>query len=211
VTRTQKDLSFEKELWKAADKLRSRGGISPSEYKNIVLGLIFLRYISYSFEKRRKFLIQAVSDKNIHDEEGKTYYVSQPELRRYVVEDKSQYEGYGSFYILPKARWSYLLKNINSPELGKFIDKAMELIERENPKRFGGILPKSYAASNVPSDILGELIKLFANIDFGDQGGDKDFLGRVYEYFIGQFADSEGKRGGEFYTPRSQKPGETFS
>lgn len=199
----QKDLHFEEKLWKAADKLRSRGGIEASEYKNIVLGLIFLKYISDSFEKRRGFLAKAVADKSIKDEEGKTYYVSQPELRKYVVEDRSQYEGYGSFYVPPKARWDYLLKNINSPEIGKIIDGAMELIERENPKRLKGILPKNYASSSVPAPVLAELIKLFSDIDFQDQEGDKDILGRVYEYFLGQFADSEGKRGGEFYTPRS--------
>ena len=163
MIKTQKDLSFEKELWKAADKLRSRGGIEASEYKNIVLGLIFLKYISDSFEKRRSFLTKAVADGSIKDEEGKTYYVPQSELRKYVIEDKSQYEGYGSFYVPPKARWDYLLKNINSPELGKIIDEAMELIEKENPKRLSGILPKNYASSPVPAPVLAELIKLFSN------------------------------------------------
>lgn len=203
MTAVKKDLNFENKLWKAADKLRARGGIEASEYKNIVLGLVFLKYISDSFKKRKSFLTDAVADKKIKDEEDNVYYVSQPKLRKFVIEDKSQYEGYGFFFVPPKARWTYLLKNVNSSQLGKVIDEAMEVIEKENPKRLKGVLPKDYTASNVPAEILGELIKLFSEIDFEEGDDDKDILGRVYEYFLGQFADSEGKRGGEFYTPRS--------
>jgi len=203
MNKNQKDLNFENKLWQAADKLRARGGIDPSKYKNIVLGLIFLKYVSDSFEKRKRFLERAVSDRNVKDEEGNTYYVPQQDLRKFVVEDKSQYGGYGFFYVPHKARWEYLLQNINSSELGKIIDQAMEAIEEENPKRLKGILPKNYADSRVPANILGELIKLFSEIDFQKEEEDKDIIGRVYEYFLGNFADSEGKRGGEFYTPRS--------
>lgn len=198
----KKDLSFEDKLWQAADKLRSRGGIEASSYKNIVLGLIFLKYVSDSFEKHRSFLERAVASQGVTDEEGRDYYIPQPELREFAVEDKSQYAGHGIFYIPKKARWEYLLQNINSPELGKIIDEAMLAIEDENP-RIKGILPKNFANSRVSYQVLGELIKLFSEIDFKKEEEDKDILGRVYEYFLGKFADSEGKRGGEFYTPRS--------
>ena len=203
MTKVKKDLNFENKLWKAADKLRARGGIDASEYKNTVLGLVFLKYVSDSFKKRGNFLADAVADKDIKDEEGHAYYVPKPELRKFVIADKKQYEAYGIFYVPSKARWSYLLKNVNSDELGKIIDEAMEAVEKENPRRLKGVLPKTYAASNVKPEVLGELIKLFSEIDFEEGDGDRDILGRVYEYFLGQFADSEGKRGGEFYTPRS--------
>lgn len=191
----EKDLNFEDKLWQAADKLR--GSMDASEYKHIVLGLIFLKYISASFEKRREFLIGSTQD------ETSEYFVPTEPIREVIIEDKNQYLGQGIFYIPPKARWSHLLQNANSPQIAKLINGAMELIEREN-KQLKGVLPKIYIEytriRNLEPRILGELINLFDKIPVEDR--EKDILGRIYEYFIGQFASAEGKRGGEFYTPR---------
>ncbi|MGB9847670.1 MAG: N-6 DNA methylase, partial [Minisyncoccia bacterium] len=190
-----KDLDFEKELWKAADKLR--GNIDPSEYKYIVLGLIFLKYVSDSFYQRKEELEKLVSDPKgasfIRDEFSRKYY----------IEQKDPYRSRGIFYIPEKARWDYLQKYAMHNDIGKYLDEAMEAIEEENPA-LKGILPKVYSRTPVESHSLGELINLFSKIKFDhniDQ--EKDILGRVYEYFLGQFASAEGKRGGEFYTPRS--------
>lgn len=192
---TEKDLNFEDKLWKAADKLR--GSMDASEYKHIVLGLIFLKYISASFEKRREFLMDATQD------EKSEFYVPTESAREAIIEDKNQYLGAGVFFIPPKARWSYLLENANSFQIAKLIDTAMDLIERENPQ-LKGVLPKIYVeytrVRNLEPRVLGELINLFDKIPVEDK--EKDILGRIYEYFIGQFASAEGKRGGEFYTPR---------
>ena len=130
---TEKDLNFEDKLWKAADKLR--GSMDASEYKHIVLGLIFLKYISASFEKRREFLMDATRD------EKSEFYVPTESAREAIIEDKNQYLGAGVFFIPSKARWSYLLENANSPQIAKLIDTAMDLIERENPQ-LKGVLQK---------------------------------------------------------------------
>lgn len=195
IQNRNKILNFEKELWKAADKLR--GSVDASEYKHIVLGLIFLRYISDSFESRKSFLEEAVCDPN-----NKQYYIKDDEVRKAIIESKDEYLGQTVFFVPPKARWSYLLENATDPQVAKMIDKAMDLIEEENPKQLKGVLPKIYARINVEPRTLGELINLFTKIPFEDEDQDKDILGRVYEYFLGQFASAEGKRGGEFYTPR---------
>jgi len=194
--KTQKtgDLNFEDKLWKAADKLR--GSMDASEYKHIVLGLIFLKYISASFEKRREFLEDATKDKQ------SDYYVPTESARVAIIEDKNYYLSEGVFYIPPKARWSFLVENANSSQIAKLIDNSLELIEREN-SQLKGVLPKIYVeytrVRNLEPQILGELISLFDKIPIEDK--EKDILGRIYEYFIGQFASAEGKRGGEFYTP----------
>jgi type I restriction enzyme M protein len=190
----EKDIDFEKELWKAADRLR--GNIDPSEYKYIVLGLIFLKYVSDSFYYQRERVEKLISDPKgasfIRDAGARTYYLNQ----------KDPYKSKGVFYIPEKARWEYLQKYTMSSDIGKYLDEAMEEIEKENPE-LKGILPKIYSRTPLESHILGELINIFSKIKFNhDIEKEKDVLGRVYEYFIGQFADAEGKRGGEFYTPR---------
>jgi len=193
----QKDLDFEKELWNAADRLR--GSMDASEYKHIVLGLIFLKYISDSFEQRRETLEEWTSDPK-----NQEYYTQDPQIRKSIIEDKDQYKGQGVFFVPEKARFSHLLANATQSNIGKFIDEAMEAIEEENPTQLKGVLPKIYTTANVESQTLGELIQLFSKIKFDhDFDREKDILGRVYEYFLGQFASAEGKRGGEFYTPRS--------
>jgi type I restriction enzyme M protein len=174
------DLGFEAELFKAADKLR--GNMEPSDYKHVALGLIFLKHISDSFEaKRSALLAEAGAD----------------------PEDRDEYAADNVFWVPPAARWSHLQANAKQPSIGKMIDEAMIAIEKDN-ENLKGVLPKDYARPALNAVMLGELIDLISNIALGQQRIEaRDVLGRVYEYFLGQFAGSEGKRGGEFYTPRS--------
>ena len=165
------------QLWSAANKLR--GNISPSDYKYVVLGLIFLKYVSDAFSVRH----QEAIDEN------------------YDSEDRDWYLAENVFWIPGKARWEYLAARAKQPEIGVLVDKAMEAIERDNPT-LKGVLPKDYAREALDKRRLGGLIDLFTNIKF-DTVSAGDLLGQVYEYFMGEFADSEGRRGGEFYTPRS--------
>ena len=190
-----KDLDFEKELWKAADKLR--GNIDPGEYKYIVLGLIFLKYVSDSFYQRKDDLEKSVSNPK------SASFIRDESSRKYYVEQKDPYRAKGIFYIPEKARWDYLQKHTMHHDIGRYIDEALEAIEEENPS-LKGILPKVYSRTPVESHSLGELINLFSKIKFDhNRDNERDILGEVYEYFLGQFASEEGKRGGEFYTPRS--------
>jgi len=191
------DLNFERELWAAADRLR--GNIDVSEYKHIVLGLLFLKYISDSFYQRRKKLEEWTSDPK-----NKEYYISKEENRNAVVDDKDQYKSSGVFYIPEKARWDFLRDHAAHHDIGRFIDEALEAIEEENPQQLKDVLPKIYARTPLESHIIGELVNIFSRLEFDhDTDKEKDILGRVYEYFLGQFASAEGRRGGEFYTPRS--------
>ncbi|MES3031326.1 MAG: N-6 DNA methylase [Patescibacteria group bacterium] len=191
------DLGFEKELWAAADRLR--GNIDVSEYKNIVLGLLFLKYISDSFYKRREVLTEKTS--NPKDED---FYVTTEEARKAILETKDFYTSEGVFYVPTKSRWEYLQTKVMSPELGKILDNAMELIEKDNLLQLENVLPRVYTKTNLDHTVLGELVNIFSQISFDhDFDREKDILGRIYEYFLGQFASSEGRRGGEFFTPRS--------
>ena len=187
-----KEIDIKKELWDAADKLR--GNIDPSEYKYIVLGLIFLKYVSDAFYQRREELIENLSGASfIRDESTKNYYLNQ----------KDPYKAEGIFYIPEKARWEFLQSKASQPDIGKYIDEAMEEIEKEN-QALKGILPKIYSATPLDSYVLNELINIFSKIKFDHNlQKERDILGEVYEYFIGQFASAEGKRAGEFFTPRS--------
>ncbi len=173
------DLGFEKEIFKAADKLR--GNIDASEYKNIILGLIFLKYISDSFEERYQKLL----------EEGDGF-----------EEDRDEYLAENIFFVPEKARWDYIAKHATEPEIGQVIDQAMVSIEEEND-RLRGILPKNYGRPELDKRRLGEVVDLFNNLKLKEQGNSKDILGRTYEYAIAQFASLEGKNAGEFYTPSS--------
>lgn len=175
---------FEKTLFKAADKLRKN--MDAAEYKHVVLGLIFLKYISDSFEEMYK--------KIINKEEG--FEDADPE-------DIDEYRAENIFFVPQTARWSYLLSRAKLPSIGKDIDDAMESIERDN-STLKGILPKVYARPNLDKVALGGLVDLIGNIAIGDVvSKSKDLLGRVYEYFLGEFANAEGKKGGQFYTPKS--------
>src|SRR5487761_187509 len=172
-------LGFEQKLWQAADKLR--GHMDAGEYKHVVLGLIFLKYISDAFQERYDAL--------------KAEPYADPE-------DRDEYTAAHVFWVPKAARWTYLQNNAKQPTIGKFIDNAMEAIERDNPS-LKGVLPKDYARPSLDKQRLGELIDLMGTIGLGDaENRSKDILGRVYEYFLGQFASAEGKKGGEFYTPR---------
>jgi type I restriction enzyme M protein len=174
------DLGFEADLFKAADKLR--GNMEPSDYKHVVLGLIFLKHISDSFEAKRA---------ELQAEPGAD------------LEDRDEYAADNVFWVPPTARWSHLQANARQPSIGKLIDEAMIAIEKDN-ENLKGVLPKDYARPALNAVMLGELIDLISGITLGrERGAARDVLGRVYEYFLGQFAGSEGKRGGEFYTPRS--------
>lgn len=192
------DLEFADRLWAAANRLR--GTVEAAEYKHIVLGLLFLKYLSDAFENRHKFLLQAVNDPA-----NTEYYVKEApaEYIASVAEDKDEYLAANVFWIPPQARWSYLLANARQPNLGRLIDEAMAAIEKENPKQLRGVLPKIYARSSLPAQTLGELLNLFSAVDLtnGDAVA-RDVLGRTYEYFIKMFAKAEGHRGGEFYTPQ---------
>ncbi len=191
------DLSFEKELWMAADKLR--GNVDVSEYKNIVLGLLFLKYISDSFYKRREVLSEMTRDPKNED-----FYVPTEEARKAILETKDFYISEGVFYVPEKSRWEHLQNFRFQNNIGITLDKAMELIEKDNPVQLENVLPRVYTKVNLDPTVLGELVNIFSQISFDhDFDREKDILGRIYEYFLGQFASSEGKRGGEFFTPRS--------
>lgn len=174
------NLGFEAEMFKAADKLR--GNMEPSDYKHVALGLIFLKYISDAFEARHKALL-----------------AEDPQ----AAEDKDEYLADNVFWVPKDARWSHLQANAKLPTIGTLIDDAMRAIEKDN-ESLKGVLPKDYARPALNKVMLGELIDLISGIALNEEGhASRDILGRVYEYFLGQFAGAEGKRGGEFYTPRS--------
>jgi len=175
---------LEKQLWKAACKLQKN--IDAAEYKHIVLGLVFLKYISDSFEQHFAKLSAGVGE----------YAGADPE-------DKDEYSAENVFFVPQDARWSYLQSNARQPEIGKMVDNAMDAIEKENAP-LKGVLPKVFARDNLDPASLGQLIDLVGNIALGDaKSRSADVLGHVFEYFLGEFALAEGKQGGQFYTPRS--------
>jgi type I restriction enzyme M protein len=188
-------LGFEETLWQAADKMR--GHMDSAEYKHVVLGLIFLKYISDAFEERRSQLEEWTADPN------NELYVLDPQDRYDALEDRDEYVSENIFWVPVEARWSYLQANAKQPNIGKLIDDAMVAIEKDNSP-LKGVLPKDYARPTLDKQRLGELIDLIGTIGLGDkESRSKDILGRVYEYFLSKFASAEGKGGGEFYTPQS--------
>lgn len=187
MARTPKQIKqepIEVVLWKSADKLRKN--IDAAEYKHVVLGLIFLKYISDSFEEHYKKLVDG-----------------QGEFAGADPEDRDEYTAYNVFFVPEVARWSYLLEQAKQPSIGVIVDAAMEAIENDNPQ-LKGVLPKVYARQNLDPTSLGELIDMIGNIALGDtKSRSADVLGHVFEYFLGEFALAEGKQGGQFYTPKS--------
>ena len=171
------ELGFEKKIWDAACILR--GNMDAAEYKHVILGLIFLKYISDRFEARYNDLVN----------EGEGF-----------EEDRDEYLADNIFFVPPSARWSNIASQAHTPEIGKVIDAAMDAIEQEN-KTLKGILPKTYARPEMDKRRLGEVVDLFTNIAVAANGGTMDLLGRAYEYCLGKFAEQEGKLAGEFYTP----------
>jgi type I restriction enzyme M protein len=192
TTKSNGERGFEATLWAAADKLR--GTLDSAEYKHVVLGLIFLKYISDAFEERRAELERLSRDPD------NDLYVPDDAQRERMLEDKDEYASVNVFWVPPKARWSELQNNARRPHIAQVIDGAMDAIERANP-RLRSVLPADYARRNVAAERLGELIDLVGSIPLGDrQSKAKDVLGGVYEYFLGKFAAAEGKLGGEFFT-----------
>jgi type I restriction enzyme M protein len=178
---TSANLGFEDKLWKAADALRSN--MDAAEYKHVVLGLIFLKYISDTFEEQHARL------------EAERAQGADPE-------DPDEYRAVNTFWVPIEARWAFLLASAKQPTIGKTVDDAMLAVERDNPS-LKGVLPKDYAHPRLDKQRLGQLIDMIGNIGLGDKANrSKDILGRVYEYFLSQFASAEGKKGGQFYTPR---------
>lgn len=181
-------------LWKAADQLRAQ--VDAAEYKHIVLGLIFLKYISDRFDAQREKIRETVSDS------GSEYFVGkQYEDYAEILEDRDYYIQDNVFWVPKKARWEKLREQAKQPGIGAIIDDAIDAIEKENPF-LRGKLDKRFGRMQLEQGALGKLIDLISTIEFGDKyhkGG--DLLGEVYEYFLGQFAAAEGKRGGQFYTP----------
>ena len=171
------DIGFEKQIWNAACVLR--GNMDASEYKNVVLGLIFLKYISDRFEDKYEELCA----------EGEGF-----------EEDIDEYTSEGIFFVPSCARWNEIAKKAHTEEIGMVIDSAMRAIEKEN-KRLKDILPKNFARQELNKQRLGDVVDLFTNIKMAEHGDEKDILGRTYEYCLSMFAEQEGKRGGEFFTP----------
>ena len=173
-------IGFEEKLWASADKLRNN--MDAAEYKHVVLGFIFLKYVSDTFMEKYNELLK-------EDEE--------------FAEDIDAYLAEGVFWVPEIARWEYIAKHSKQAEIGQVVDNALDAIEKENDS-LRGVLPKNYSRPELDKRILGEIIDLFTNINVGGkEGKEKDVLGRVYEYFLGKFAANEGKGGGEFYTPKS--------
>ncbi|MBX9033707.1 type I restriction-modification system subunit M [Gordonibacter massiliensis (ex Traore et al. 2017)] len=176
-TENTAEIGFEQQIWKAADKLR--GNIDASEYKSVVLGLIFLKYISDKFEQRYLELVS----------EGEGF-----------EEDRDEYTYQGIFFVPQEARWNAIAKAAHNPEIGKVIDNAMRQIEAENDK-LKGVLPKNFARQELDKRRLGDVVDLFTNVKMAEKGDTRDILGRAYEYCLSKFAEQEGKNAGEFYTP----------
>src|SRR3990172_11642927 len=182
-TKTEQEEPLENKLWKAADKLRKN--MDAAEYKHVVLGLIFLKYISDAHEELYQKLLEQKS-------EG-----ADPE-------DKNEYTAEKVFYVPPSARWKWIQGRATLATIGKDVDDAMEAIEKDNPKSLKGVLPKVYTQEKLDKATVGGLINLIGTAVLGTkEAQSKDVLGRVFEYFLGEFALAEGKKGGQFYTPSS--------
>ena len=179
TNKTSANIGFEKQLWAAADALRNH--VSASDYRKVTIGLIFLKYVSDSFELKYQELLS----------EGEGF-----------EEDRDEYLADNIFYIPENARWSYISSNSHTPHIGLILDDAMRSIEKENIT-LKNVLPQIYASPDIDKRVLGEVVDIFTNINMFESGDEKDILGRTYEYFIAQFAAYEGKNGGEFYTPTS--------
>ncbi len=177
------NLGFENKLWEMADKMR--GHMDPGEYKHVTLGLIFLKYISDAFQ-------------------GKYDALKATEKSDYTdSEDRDEYKAANVFWVPKEARWLNIQAQAKQPTIGRIIDDAMVIIEKENPS-LKGVLPKNYSRPTLDKQRLGELVDIISSVELqARKSGVKDPLGRVYEYFLGRFAAAEGKGGGEFYTPQS--------
>ena len=179
---TNAKIGFENELWAAADAMR--GNVSASDYRKIVVGLIFLKYVSDAFDFRYQELLNA-EDYYEGDEEDRDAYIEK-----------------NVFFVPETARWSVISSSAHTPEIGVKLDEAMRAIEKEN-KSLKNVLPIIYASPDIDKRVLGNVVDIFTNIEMHSENEEQDLLGRAYEYFIEKFAALEGKNGGEFYTPSS--------
>ena len=191
----ERDIDFEDKLWKAADKLRKK--VEVHQYKYVVLGLVFLRYLSFAFEERRRELERVFSDPNSSE------YIAYEEFRKKALEDRDYYLAKGVLYVPEEARWDYLVKNATQPNIAVLLDRAVEVLEEEYPRQLKDVIPKIYTGMKTlePLDYA-YLINVFSSIEISKEHRAKDVFGRIYEYFLGKFTEAEGKKGGEFYTPR---------
>ena len=184
------DLAYAKKLWASADKLR--GQVDAAEYKHVVLGLLFLKYISDSFEARRDELRGELEEVGISEDQLVL-----------LLENRDEYTAENVFWVPPKARWTKLQEQAAQPEIATLIDRAILAIERDNPGKLKGKLSSDYARRGIEPEKMKGIVDLIAGIGFKDERATaRDMLGRVYEYFLGKFAQAEGKSGGEFFTPR---------
>lgn len=186
---------FIKELWQAA--VQMRGSIEPADYKRYVLPLIFLRFLSIRFEKRRHELTEMVC------EPESLYYTDSSQEAQTIIDDPDEYHSVGAFMVPEVATWDYIMAHAQDDDIKVKIDDALEALERNYPDQLRGLLPRIFAGSNIDVENLRGLINLFSKKIFAEEHSGTDLIGRVFEYFIGEFASSEGKRGGEYFTPES--------
>ncbi|MBM7571573.1 type I restriction-modification system subunit M [Aquibacillus albus] len=189
------DIDFQKDLFDAATNMR--GSVAPADYKHYVLPLIFLRYLSNRFAIRKEEIDSLVKDPN------SDWYVPDEETQQVIKEDPDMYMAENVYVVPEESRWSYILKNAKQPNIKEILDNAMKRLEEENPD-LEGMLPRIFQGSNLPAENVSGLIEIFSRDVFSaNDDRSVDVLGRVYEYFISEFASTEGQRGGEFYTPYS--------
>ena len=189
------DINFQKDLFDAATNMR--GSVAPSDYKHYVLPLIFLRYLSNRYEMRKEEIDNLVKDPK------SDWYASDQETQLIIKEDPDMYMSENVYVVPEESRWSYILKNAKQPNIKEILDNAMKRLEEENPD-LEGMLPRIFQGSNLPAENVSGLIEIFSRDVFSaNDARSVDVLGRVYEYFISEFASTEGQRGGEFYTPYS--------
>lgn len=189
------DIDFQKDLFDAATKMR--GSVAPSDYKHYVLPLIFLRYLSNRYQLRKEKITEIVKDPN------SDWYAPDEEMQTIMMEDRDMYQVENVFFVPEEARWSTILKQAKQPNIKEILDFAMKRLEEENPE-LEGMLPRTFQGSNLPAENVAGLIEIFSRDIFSAKDERSvDVLGRTYEYFISEFASTEGKRGGEFYTPYS--------
>jgi type I restriction enzyme M protein len=184
-----------KELWQAAVNLR--GSIEPADYKRYVLPIIFLRFLSIRYERRRAELETLIADPKSE------YHTKDKKAAKAILDDPDEYRSVGAFIVPKEARWSEILSNAQADDIKIRLDDALEKLEKTYPAKLRGLLPRIYAGSNLDRESVTGLINLFSKDVFKQDHGGEDLIGRVYEYFIGEFANSEGKRGGEYFTPQS--------
>lgn len=184
-----------RELWEAA--VRLRGSIEAPDYKRYVLPIIFLRFLSMRFEQRRTGLAELL------DDPASEYYTTDQTARATVLEDQDEYRAVGAFIVPLEARWDSIVQAARRDDFKSHLDDVLQLLEDAYPDKLRGLLPRIYAGSNLNVEDLRGLVNIFSRDIFRQNGDGEDLIGKVYEYFIGEFANSEGKRGGEYFTPAS--------